>query len=125
MVVRSSLDGGLHWDETLVWADLADYSSLQVLRDGRVGILYTRNKTLETVFHLLPDFAMPPPETGRAAVAAGPTLHDLGLLGLPLGRHARGCPDLSGPLSGPQVSGPAKYEIVPLPKKSRQGTYRI
>eukprot|EP00937_MAST-01D_sp_MAST-1D-sp2_P003310 g3310.t1 len=55
MVVRASTDGGLHWNDTLVWAGPADYSSLAALRSGRLGLLYTRNASAgETVFQLLP-----------------------------------------------------------------------
>ena len=56
MVLRVSTDGGRTWPaSTLVWAGLADYSSLQVLRSGRVGLLYTRNASAgETVFSVLP-----------------------------------------------------------------------
>jgi len=55
MVIRTSIDGGRSWPvTTLAWAGLADYSSLQVLLSGRMGLLYTRNSTLETVFQVLP-----------------------------------------------------------------------
>lgn len=60
MVLRASVDGGITWPEsTLVWAGLADYSSLQLLRSGRVGLLYTRNASAgETVFQLLPGLSV-------------------------------------------------------------------
>ena len=54
MVVRQSSDFGDHWNDTVVWADYADYSSLQALRNGKIALLYTRNASLETVFQLLP-----------------------------------------------------------------------
>lgn len=54
MVFRVSTDQGRSWpDTTVVWAGLADYNSLQVLKSGRIGLLYTRNSTLETVFSVL------------------------------------------------------------------------
>ena len=55
MMLRISNDGGLTWpNTTVVWAGLADYSSLQVLKSGRVGLLYTRNASAgETVFSVV------------------------------------------------------------------------
>ena len=43
LVVRVSEDEGVHWDDTLVWAAPADYSSLQAMQSGDVGVLHTRN----------------------------------------------------------------------------------
>lgn len=54
MILRVSTDEGKSWpDTTVVWAGPADYNSLQVLKSGRIGLLYTRNTTLETVFSVL------------------------------------------------------------------------
>ena len=55
MVIRVSDDFGQTWPHvTLAWAGQADYSSLQILGGGHVGLLYTRNASLETVFQRLP-----------------------------------------------------------------------
>merc|ERR1712032_1575529 len=54
MVIRVSDDNGQTWPHvTLAWAGQADYSSLQMLAGGKVGVLYTRNASLETVFQQL------------------------------------------------------------------------
>ena len=59
MAIRTSLDGGLSWpNKTVVWAMEADYSSLVVMAEGKIGLLYTRNHSLETVFQILADFAV-------------------------------------------------------------------
>jgi len=43
MTVRVSYDGGKTWPASrLVFADFAEYSSLAVLKDGTIGLLYTR-----------------------------------------------------------------------------------